>query len=113
MFALLTFKGFAGKLSLLASASASMGAGLVKAWAHRRAIRNLSYSDDALLKDIGLTRSDIGAALDMPFYRDPSLLLAEHAGRSTLSREFQLRGLRYLDGTSATVERGNSYARAA
>jgi uncharacterized protein YjiS (DUF1127 family) len=113
MFALLTFKGFAGKLTLLASASVAIGAGLVKAWAHRRAIRSLSYSDDTLLKDIGLTRSDIGAALDMPFYRDPSLLLAEHAGRSSMWREAELRRLRYLDGTPATVERGTSFARAA
>ncbi len=49
------------------------------AWRNRRALAALLHEDDHLLRDIGVTRLDIEAALSEPLYRDASLLLAERA----------------------------------
>jgi len=42
----------------------------------RREVRQLCAWDDAMLKDIGLTRSDVVGALSEPLSRDPSAVLA-------------------------------------
>ncbi|MCA0423596.1 MAG: DUF1127 domain-containing protein, partial [Proteobacteria bacterium] len=48
-----------------------------------RAVASLHEFDDRMLKDIGLVRSDVVAALDSPLDQDPSLRLARvAAGRS-------------------------------
>jgi len=44
---------------------------------NRRAVRSLAQYDDAMLRDIGLTRSDVYAALDQPLLRDPTAHLVE------------------------------------
>jgi uncharacterized protein YjiS (DUF1127 family) len=47
---------------------------------NRAEVRHLHELDDRALKDIGLMRTDIHAALDMPLYRDPSRHLVDVAG---------------------------------
>ena len=51
---------------------------------NRREVRHLAECDEHLLKDIGLTPSDVTAALDRPWTSDPSLHLTRvAAGRRT------------------------------
>ena len=54
---------------------------IVRAIRHRREIRQLCAWDDSMLKDIGLTRSDVVGALSEPLLRDPSAVLAARFGR--------------------------------
>lgn len=49
---------------------------IVRLWNHRRAVRALSTYNDRMLQDIGLNRSDVSAALEGPFWSDPSESLA-------------------------------------
>lgn len=45
----------------------------------RRALMQLSSLDERMLKDIGLTRSDVATAMSEAWHRDPSPLLADRA----------------------------------
>jgi len=54
----------------------------VEAWKHRRQIATLVDFDEHMLSDIGLTRTDVREALDLPFSHDPG-------------RELQYRALRH------------------
>ena len=85
MFALITIRGIAARFAPACAAFAEASRGVVIAAVNRRAIRELDQSDDRLLKDIGLTRGDVSAALDVPFYRDPSANLAAHSGGRSLA----------------------------
>ena len=78
--------------SFIASQSGSAEAGILgqavglvrqawQAWNSRRAIAPLTEFDDHMLADIGLTRSDLREALDLPFGSDPG-------------RELQFRAIR-------------------
>lgn len=44
--------------------------------ARRREIANLASMSDYMLADMGLTRGSVNAALDTPFWQDPSEILA-------------------------------------
>lgn len=60
----------------------SAGNALRRIWLalkNRRAVMALGGFDDRMLKDIGLIRSDISAALDHPMDQDPSLHLSRVA----------------------------------
>jgi len=48
---------------------------LVKAFQARREVKNLAEFDERMLKDIGLTRSDVMGALAEPMHRNPSWVL--------------------------------------
>jgi len=60
-------------------------ADLAKALRHRREIKNLAEFDDRMLKDIGLTRSDVSSALDEPLTHNPSWVLVRSAERHSRS----------------------------
>lgn len=50
--------------------------GIRRAVEGRRMLRELALADDRMLKDMGLTRSDLRSAAAEPLYRDPTELLA-------------------------------------
>ncbi len=55
-----------------------------KAVRHRREVRNLAELDERILKDMGLSRSEVDGALAEPFYRNPTTVLVrshEHRHR--------------------------------
>lgn len=60
---------------------------MLKAWRGRKLVMNMRDFDDAQLADIGLTRSDVETALDLPLSADPS----HHLVRA---RQDPLRGLK-------------------
>jgi uncharacterized protein YjiS (DUF1127 family) len=60
---------------------------LTTAFQHRREAVDLLNWDDRALRDIGLTRSDVRAALDTSFAIDPTATLSQiAAGRSPNAR---------------------------
>lgn len=80
MFALSLAKQIVSKVAPAAQAVVSRTVAVAKALDNRRSIRRLGDAEERLLKDIGLTRGDVSAALDTPFYADPSANLALHSG---------------------------------
>ncbi len=50
-------------------------ANFYRAWKNRRAFYRLGEMSDAELADIGLTRSDLHVAIDVPFGSDPTVRL--------------------------------------
>lgn len=50
--------------------------GIKRAVEGRRMLRDLALADDRMLRDIGLTRSDLRNAAAEPLFRDPTELLA-------------------------------------
>ena len=51
----------------------------LRAWKNRRAFYRLGEMSDAELADIGLTRSDLNVAVDLPFGADPTAHLGSMA----------------------------------
>ncbi len=60
----------------------------VQTWRDRQQVSRLVEFDDHMLSDIGLSRNDVQAALDLPFLHDPS-------------RELQIRAKRNIHGWNA------------
>ncbi len=60
---------------------------LAKALRHRREIRHLAELDERMLKDIGLTPSDVSSALLEPLLRNPSWVLIRSAERHSRSEK--------------------------
>jgi uncharacterized protein YjiS (DUF1127 family) len=65
--------------------------GIARAYEGRRVLRQLARSDDRMLKDIGLNRSDLRNAASEPIYRDPTALLAGHVDEVRPRRRIQSR----------------------
>ena len=107
MFALITVRGIAARVAPAWSVLAQATRGVVIAAVNRRAVRELDQSDDRLLKDIGLTRGDLSAALDVPFYRDPSANLAAHSGGRVFDGAART-GSAYLRRDAAPLNRSRS-----
>ena len=80
-----------------------MGA-IARAYEGRRVLRELARSDDRMLKDIGLDRSDLRNAAAEPLYRDPTDLLAGHV--SEVGPRRRARGRSFV----ATIDRGSGKA---
>lgn len=59
------------------------------AWRGRKLVKQMRNLDDAQLYDIGLKRSDVEGALQLPFSADPSLYLA-HARQKSASSSARL-----------------------
>ncbi len=57
----------------------SMISRALRAYSARRELSRLLTNDDRMLRDIGITRTDIQSALSTPGTRDPSLVLANLA----------------------------------
>ena len=65
--------------AVLASAAVRFATKLRDAGEHRRVVHSLASLDDHMLRDIGLTRFDVAAALVEPALADGTLILAERA----------------------------------
>jgi uncharacterized protein YjiS (DUF1127 family) len=53
---------------------------------HRRDLEFLARLDDRMLRDIGLTRSDLRYALTEPFWRDPGAALISRVGQRGIGK---------------------------
>jgi uncharacterized protein YjiS (DUF1127 family) len=51
---------------------------IVVAIKHRRELTRLAESDDRMLADIGLSRSELDAVLSRTFWQDPTSILERH-----------------------------------
>ncbi len=65
---------------------------MIVAHRHRKSIMDLNGMDEHMLKDIGLSRADVQAALAEPFYRDPTSRLASESEERRLDHRNRLRG---------------------
>lgn len=65
-----------GALTALTIALAKTAARVQTALENRRAAKELLSWDNRALKDIGLTRSDVRGALQLPLSEDPTLVLS-------------------------------------
>ncbi len=52
---------------------------LIRALIHRRQVLDMAGMDERMLKDIGLSRTDVVSALDGAWHRDPSQALIQRA----------------------------------
>jgi uncharacterized protein YjiS (DUF1127 family) len=79
-------------LAFLSTAFAQQLKVLARARRHRRDAAALAGLDRRMLKDIGITRSDLNDAFSSPFWEDPTSLLRERAIERRLNR-VSLRGI--------------------
>ena len=75
MFALSFIAPVGASTAALARRSVQPVASVLRALSHRVEVRRLASMDDRMLRDIGLTRTDIDGALSEPLLRDPSMVL--------------------------------------
>lgn len=80
-------------LQIASKAVAARVIGLTRALKHRHDAMILANLDDRMLKDIGLTRSDLRDAYSQPLWRDPTSILVERAGERRAHRRRTLFGL--------------------
>jgi uncharacterized protein YjiS (DUF1127 family) len=99
--------------SLSAAASGLLLAGLqgtvqfVKAVSNRRALAQLGEFDDRMLKDIGLSRSDLRDASAGPLWQDPTSVLVVRAVERRASRRRAVRdSLHTKTSTSESAKSG-------
>jgi len=65
----------------LLSVATHMARTALRSWTQRRNLVKLGDFDDRQLADIGITREDLGWALNLPYSHDPSMALQERATR--------------------------------
>lgn len=64
---------------------------IARAYEGRRMLRQLANSDDRMLKDIGLDRSDLRNAAAQPLFSDPMETLADHVKEARPRRRARAR----------------------
>ena len=67
--------GARAELAAFAVATVEKAASMFRAWQNRRELYKLSEMTDRELSDIGLSRSDLFVARDVPAYIDPTARL--------------------------------------
>ena len=77
-----------------AAAAARAVKAFVRARRNRRDALALAGLDRSMLKDIGLSRSDLNDAFSSPFWEDPSAILKERAIERRLGRAFKRRDVK-------------------
>ncbi len=75
------------------------GGGIARALTGRRILRELASFDDRMLKDIGLSRSDLRNAASEPLFNDPTALLAGRVDESRVGRAGVQRARARVPGT--------------
>ena len=78
----------------LASHAASTAASLWQAYLGRRAANQLLDLDDRMLRDMGVTRGDVRAAMTLPVRKDPSQYLFAVAEERRAAMRDQAREMR-------------------
>jgi uncharacterized protein YjiS (DUF1127 family) len=83
---------------------------VLRALKNRRNAAMLAELDDRMLKDMGLTRSDLRDAYSEPLWRDPTDILVKRAGERRASRQqiAAVKALRSIDSPSLSPEPGFS-----
>ena len=82
---------FTMPMSAVMAKLASSVADIFVAWQNRRAVAGLAGADDALLRDLGLTRQDVQSALAQPLFRDPSADLSDRIAERRFATRKNLR----------------------
>ena len=77
---------FAQAFAGIASAAGRLGRRVVTAWRHRRDATMLASFDERMLRDIGLTRTDLNDALSEPVWRDPTAILVSRVHERRINR---------------------------
>ena len=72
---------------------------LTRAISGRRVLANLARLDDHMLKDIGLSRSDLSDAAALPFLSDPTTKLLERAAERRAARRAVARAIETSRGS--------------
>lgn len=85
------FASFGVAASAVLLAAALRVIGLVKAVARRRVIADLAEFDDRMLRDIGLSRSDLRDAASAPVWQDPTSVLVVRAVEKRAARRLAYR----------------------
>lgn len=73
----------------IAAAAARAVKAFIRARRNRRDALALAGLDRSMLKDIGITRSDLNDAFSSPFWEDPTAILKERAIERRLGRALQ------------------------
>lgn len=77
---------------LAAAAATARAVGAIwSAWDHRRALSQLGGLDDRMLRDVGLTRSDLRDAAAAPLLQDPTRVLVLRATERRAAARLALR----------------------
>lgn len=99
-----TASGSLGAIAIRLLARLVVGiAALFRAFEHRREIRRLAELDERMLKDIGLTRSDVIGALGQPLYKDPgTAFIVRSVARRARSRRLAVTAEARPDRTRLT-----------
>ncbi|MFT0860493.1 DUF1127 domain-containing protein [Ancylobacter sp. G4_0304] len=90
------FSSFGTMASALLVAGSKAAFGFARAVYHRHTLSQLGEFDDRMLKDIGLTRSDLRDAASGPLWQDPTAVLVVRAVERRASRRNVARAVKQI-----------------
>ncbi len=96
-------------LNAIGGVVAARVAAFARALKHRHDAQVLAGLDERMLKDIGLTRSDLRDAYAEPLWRDPTAVLIERAGERRAHRRRTAFGLPVHVGAAPSIAPENGY----